>query len=335
MLSDPEIARTINEKFVACWDTVRPVPKVTIDFGNGKSLVRTLAGNTVISICLPDGRPLDAFPGVYTPADFKAQLAPTLDLFASLNWKQDRASQVSAQVGEWHRARFVEGVQKEGRRTTLSKAAVESPLLQALGIRGMNAMSFGAGPSPSAPEPDAAATPSAPMEPMLRTTTSKAAVQSVVLDRLSTVPPAAVPSVRPVPPASPDPLADPRGAFAALSSRIEDASKRAATIRELRTNLNPATAAQPKTPEQLGKEAVEADSRINVQAIRPAVHLWFMANGALPNQRQLRDAMYKDLLHVPVDDPYLGLTAALVPGTPNGMATPPLKPAKPIGAGVR
>lgn len=320
MLSDPEVSRLINEKFVACWDTVRPVPKVTIDFGNGKSLVRTLAGNTVISICLPDGRPLDALPGVYTPADFKAQLGPTLDLFSKLNWKQDRASEVAIQVGEWHRSRFVDGVQKEGRRTTLSKAAVESPLLQALGMRGMKAMSFGT--QPEAPMAD---TPAPPAQPMVRTTTSKAAVQSVLLDRLSPVPPAAIPTVTANPPTLPDPLSDPRAAFAALSSRIEDASKRAATIRELRTNLNPATATQPKTPEQLGREAVEADSQINVQAIRPAVHLWFMANGALPNQRFLRDAMYKDLLHVPVDDPYLGLTAALIPGTPSGTTTPVTK----------
>lgn len=333
LLSDPEISRLINEKFVPCWDSVRPVPRVTIDFGNGKSLVRTLAGNTVISICLPDGRPIDALPGVYTPADFKAQLQPTMDLFASLDWKQGRASHVSARVGEWHRARFVAGVQNEGRRTTLSKAAVESPLLQALGIQGMRAMSFGTPVSP--PEPEPGAPPATQPEPMLRATVSKAVVQSVVLDRLAVVPPAAVPSVSANPPPSPDPLADPRGAFSLLSSRIEDASKRAATIRELRTNLNPATAAQPKTPEQLGQEAVEADSRINVQAIRPAVHLWFMANGALPNQRQLRDAMYKDLLHVPVDDPYLGLTAALVPGTPNGVATPPLKPAKAPAPHVR
>jgi hypothetical protein len=115
-----------------------------------------------------------------------------------------------------------------------------------------------------------------------------------------------------------DPLVDPKGAFAQFSARIEDVSKRAASIRQLRTAAPAATATPPKTPEQLGREAVEADSLINVRTIRPAVHLWFLGHGAPKQVNEVRDAMYRDLLHVPVNDPYLGLTDVLVPGTPPG-----------------
>lgn len=39
------------------------VPRVTIDFGDGRALPRTLAGITVISIYLPASRPIDTCPG--------------------------------------------------------------------------------------------------------------------------------------------------------------------------------------------------------------------------------------------------------------------------------
>jgi hypothetical protein len=291
------------------------VPKVTIDFGNGHTLKRTLAGNTVISVCLPDGRALDAFPGVYTPADFKAQIAGTLKLYREIAAAKESPEQVSARVVAWHREGFVQGVRAEGTRTTFSKAVVESPLLNALGISSRRALVLGAElPAEAEPEPAAAA----PRGPGIATTTSKAAVQSVILDRADvtyTVLPAA--PVNPVT-IDADPLADPKAAFEVLRSRIDDASKHAASVRQVRQRFNPGTPPVKKTPEQIGREAVEMDSLINVRAIRPAVHLWYLANGTLPASRVLRDEMYLDLLHVPVDDPYLGLTDAAIPGTPGG-----------------
>jgi hypothetical protein len=50
--------------------------------------------------------------------------------------------------------------------------------------------------------------------------------------------------------------------------------------------------------------------------MRPAVHLYFAATERLPDARACRDAIYKELLHVPLDDPYMGLADALVPGSP-------------------
>lgn len=319
LLSDPETAKLLNTEFVPCWDTVRPVPLVTIDFGNGRTLKRTLAGNTVISICAADGRVLDAYPGVYTPTAFKGQISDTLGLFRKLTAAPAPAEQ-AAELAAWHREQFVKGVRAEGARLTLSKAFVESPLLAALGVPPAKAFGYGQA-APVGDAPPAVTVPATPSRVL--TTTSKAVVQSSVLKALT---PSQVSPATPVPPGvqpqglvaqNVDPLVDPQAAFAQFSERIEDVSKRAASVRQLRrTTTGPE--APKKTPEQIGKEAVEADSTINVQAIRPAVHLWFMANGAPRDARSVRDVMYRDLLHVPVDDPYLGLADALVPGTPPG-----------------
>jgi hypothetical protein len=41
---DPTVQRVLENGFVLHWRSVRPVPVVTIDFGDGRSLVRTLTG---------------------------------------------------------------------------------------------------------------------------------------------------------------------------------------------------------------------------------------------------------------------------------------------------
>ena len=70
---DPAINRALRERFVLHWQSVRPVPKVTIDFGNGKTLVKTLTGNSTHLVLDMHGRVVDALPGLFDPEVF-AQL---------------------------------------------------------------------------------------------------------------------------------------------------------------------------------------------------------------------------------------------------------------------
>lgn len=71
--SDP-LAAYINTKFEPVWESVRPVPVVTIDFGNGERITRTLHGNIATSVCDPSGRVLDVLPGLYSPDEYRRQL---------------------------------------------------------------------------------------------------------------------------------------------------------------------------------------------------------------------------------------------------------------------
>lgn len=65
LFSDDKIARYINRQFEPAWQTVRKAAVVNIDFGNGKTVTRTLNGNIATYICRPDGVVLDVVPGVY------------------------------------------------------------------------------------------------------------------------------------------------------------------------------------------------------------------------------------------------------------------------------
>jgi len=74
LFSDETIANYINENFEPAWQSVRPVPMVTIDFGDGNKVQRTLHGNIATWVCLPDGKVLDILPGVYAPTTYLEQV---------------------------------------------------------------------------------------------------------------------------------------------------------------------------------------------------------------------------------------------------------------------
>ncbi len=75
MFSRPEVANFINLYFEPAWESVRPVPLVRIDFGNGTVLTRTLHGNIATHVCAADGQVLDILPGIYAPAAYLDRLA--------------------------------------------------------------------------------------------------------------------------------------------------------------------------------------------------------------------------------------------------------------------
>ncbi|MDM9581432.1 MULTISPECIES: hypothetical protein [unclassified Nostoc] len=69
-----EISKLLQDRFILHWQSVRPVPKVTIDFGDGRKLERTITGNSIHYVLDASGRPIDAIPGLYSPKGFLRQL---------------------------------------------------------------------------------------------------------------------------------------------------------------------------------------------------------------------------------------------------------------------
>ncbi|HEY0761467.1 MAG TPA: hypothetical protein VGD61_03765 [Pyrinomonadaceae bacterium] len=85
-----EVADVLREKFVLHWESVRPVPIITIDFGDGRKLERTLTGNSIHYILDSEARPIEALPGLYGPQAFLRGLANAEALFKSLAGKNDQ-----------------------------------------------------------------------------------------------------------------------------------------------------------------------------------------------------------------------------------------------------
>jgi hypothetical protein len=89
LYSNAALSSTLRNEFILHWQTVRPVPLITIDFGDGRKLQRTITGNSIHYVLDSDGQIIDALPGVYGPAAFARSLAATEILFGSLKGKTE------------------------------------------------------------------------------------------------------------------------------------------------------------------------------------------------------------------------------------------------------
>jgi hypothetical protein len=84
LYADPAVSRLLRERFVLHWSSERPAPRITIDYGDGRVLVRTITGNSVHYVLDPNGRVVDALPGMWGPQGFAAALNEAASLEARL-----------------------------------------------------------------------------------------------------------------------------------------------------------------------------------------------------------------------------------------------------------
>jgi hypothetical protein len=80
LYSNRPISSLLRERFVLHWEMVQPVPRITIDFGDGRRIEQTLTGNSVHYVLTASGQPLDALPGFYSPHAFLRWLKTTENL---------------------------------------------------------------------------------------------------------------------------------------------------------------------------------------------------------------------------------------------------------------
>jgi hypothetical protein len=116
LFSSEPVANSINNAFEPVWESVRPVPIVTIDFGNGHTITRTLHGNIATYLCDADGTVFDILPGIYDPDAYRKQLeqfallhrhagqefAPKTAPRDAADWKQQLAAHIDTRLKQYH-----------------------------------------------------------------------------------------------------------------------------------------------------------------------------------------------------------------------------------------
>ncbi|MGB5014340.1 MAG: hypothetical protein WBO68_09975 [Pyrinomonadaceae bacterium] len=65
-----EVSKYLRDNYILHWRSIRPAPRVTIDFGDGRKIERTITGNSIHYILDEDGTIIDALPGLYSPRAF-------------------------------------------------------------------------------------------------------------------------------------------------------------------------------------------------------------------------------------------------------------------------
>ena len=103
LYSNAEVSAVLREGFVLHWQSERPVPTITIDFGDGRKLERTITGNSIHYILDSSARPIEALPGLYGPQAFLRGLANAETLFKSLAGKSDQEKE--SQLANYYRER--------------------------------------------------------------------------------------------------------------------------------------------------------------------------------------------------------------------------------------
>ena len=94
LYSNAEVGAILRKQFILHWQSVRPAPRVTIDFGDGRKLERTVTGNSIHYILDSAGRPIDALPGLYGPQAFLRSLGEAERMFKNLQGQDQTQRQL-------------------------------------------------------------------------------------------------------------------------------------------------------------------------------------------------------------------------------------------------
>jgi hypothetical protein len=74
LYANAAISSELRHNWIVHWESVRPVPKITIDYGDGRKLERTITGNSLHYVLTNDGRVIDVLPGLWGPRDFLREI---------------------------------------------------------------------------------------------------------------------------------------------------------------------------------------------------------------------------------------------------------------------
>lgn len=156
LYANREVSAFLRERFVLYWSSERPVPRVTIDYGDGRTLQHTVTGNSAHYVMDEDGHVLDALPGLYAPLAFRRELEGSLALAArvrhtSASERAERLAdhhqrQVTTAERDWQRLAAVPGIAELRRlideraetalvaaqRRAFAKSAVELRVVRAI-----------------------------------------------------------------------------------------------------------------------------------------------------------------------------------------------------------
>jgi hypothetical protein len=124
------------------------VPKVTIDFGDGRVVERTITGNSIHYVLDSEGNVIDGIPGLYGPAHFLR--AVQLGRTAQQQWAELEPARRNEVLASWHRR----NADLVLRQWSMDLAAVGAPV-PAVAVNGGSAAALAAIQQPAAGPPPA------------------------------------------------------------------------------------------------------------------------------------------------------------------------------------
>lgn len=282
-----EISRYLQDHFILHWRSVRPVPKVTIDFGDGRKLERTVTGNSIHYILDAAGRPVDALPGLYGPQAFLRHLQQAAQLVDRLAMLPE-AEQTTA-LRQYHRDRL-DAIQTSWAADLRQLGIAATPILRELPALSRDADAQRAG--------QIAYTKSVVESPLLTAMgISKQAEEN--RQRLSRVTDTATWLKL--------------TQLNAADARLDRTSQALMRSKNPAYQLSTSAATDPLLPVVKSFEAAMAlDTIRNEYLLHTQVHQWFIEGTNLLTLEPLNERVYTQLFLTPSSDPWLGLVPSEV-----------------------
>lgn len=276
---DPAVARLLRERFVLHWQSVRPVPKVTVDFGDGRRLVGTVTGNSIHYVLDARGRLVDALPGLNGPGAFLRFL--------------ERTAAEAGRMAALDDAGYVRELKKYH---TDRRAAVLAALTEDFRQSGAES------PEQAAQVTVTSAQWPWPHErPAWRASERAVSKSSVEMPILMAVLPDA--GLLRTPEITPSAVAE---------LHWEDAKLSEESRRLLLARSEAWIKVDPKSAVAHFQNLIAEDTVRNEYLLHPAVHAWLAASRGVPDLAAFNERVYAQLFLTPSSDPWLGLAPAEV-----------------------
>jgi hypothetical protein len=270
LYANADVSKFLRENFIMVWCSERPVPVVTIDYGDGRVIKRTLTGNSIHYVLTSSGQVIDALPGLYDPKTFLAILGNAARLGSSRSVDAATAETYLRQSDEALRIAW----QADARQVEPKQA-----------LRQVQA-----GPAGAAPKnPDARAA--------MRVAVSKSKVRSPLLARITAAPELSIES------------ADDAIWQKIAALHLADATLDASSIALIRSQ-NPAgyreAGVLERTVEKL-QQSIAMDTVHNNYQLRRRILSWLSASPGQVDVNELNRRVYAELFLTPASDPWLGM----------------------------
>lgn len=307
LYANDAVSGLLREKFVLVWGTERPVPVLTIDYGDGRVVKRTVTGNSVHYVLTPAGEVVDVLPGLIDPVSFgrlaaEAGAAALGDPAASRVYvtgalakvqqelARDLALAAAARTPATPDAAPTAPTAREAAGLAMSKGQVERGAVQAI--------------VPPAPPSPAAPAPAAPAAQQAKAPDAEAAGRAAMGKRMVERPLTRAAA------AEPPPAVEPEVAWAPLARvHAADAALDANSLRLMRAQ-NPGLdeAAMGRLVARF-QEAVALDTARDLYDFRRRILGW-LAEAPEIGLEDLNRRVYAELFLTPRSDPWLGLVPA-------------------------
>ena len=289
---DPEVSTYLRDHFILHWHSVRPVPTLSVDLGDGRKIQRTITGNSVHYVLDAQGRVLDGVPGLVSADAFLASLRESVALHETLTPQAEAAHNTaswSAVTGHWAPAAPVASGKTPERSDRAQTAMALATSKQFVEASSLDAVLL------SSPEPVALP----PAIAAMQLSFGKGAIEMPAFSA-GLLPIAS--DLEPTTTAAQDTALLSAPSQALMRHQHPHLSDEAFTalLDQFRTNL-------------------ATDTARNLSDLQPRLRRWLAQAPGPAELQPFNQRVYKELFHTPLDDLWMGLdTPGVYTGLTNG-----------------